>query len=220
MEKHIYFVRHGESETNADGLYRGASAHLTEKGRAQAEEVAKRIERIGVDALIASPQVRTKETADAIAKRIGLPIEENDLFIERGRPTVMHGRRHEEPEISAICREIFERYASETHRHSDEENFEDLKARLGKALAFLAAYPVERICVVTHGVFLGLLMGRVLAGAAFRGEDAQRALRTFMMGNTGITHFAYSAEPPYRHPMGTTLNEWRLINWNDQAHLG
>src|SRR3989344_2829849 len=126
MEKHVYFVRHGESDSNADGVHRDTEAVLTEKGHGQARIVAKRIARIGVDAIIASSSTRTVETAEVIGRVIGLPVEKNDLFVERRRPSFVVGRRIDDSDVRKAMHELFEGDRESGHRHSDEENLEDL----------------------------------------------------------------------------------------------
>ncbi len=55
---------------------------LTDKGHAQAERLAERLEREGVTAVHASPQHRTLETARPIAQRCGVTIEVIDALDE------------------------------------------------------------------------------------------------------------------------------------------
>lgn len=66
----IYFVRHGQTDDNANGsLLSGWSATpLNEKGFAQAREVAKNLKDIKFDVCFCSPLVRTKQTLDEIIK--------------------------------------------------------------------------------------------------------------------------------------------------------
>ena len=46
---------------------------IDEAGRAQAEQVARRLAREGIELIQSSPQQRTRETADPVAERAGLP---------------------------------------------------------------------------------------------------------------------------------------------------
>ena len=66
----IYFVRHGQTDDNANGsLLSGWSATpLNEKGFAQAREVAKNLKDVKFDVCFCSPLVRTKQTLDEIIK--------------------------------------------------------------------------------------------------------------------------------------------------------
>jgi 2,3-bisphosphoglycerate-dependent phosphoglycerate mutase len=213
MRKHVYFVRHGESNSNVDGIHRGSEAVLTETGRRQADVVARRMQDVGIDALIASPFPRAVQTAEAIAATCGMIIQENELFGERRRPSAVVGKARDDADIRSIMHDVFIGYASGDHRHSDEENFNDLKARAESALEFLEQYESERICVVTHGLFM-----RVLAIAAlksdFDGKDLQAALTGFRTSNTGISHFVLVDDSDHGGA------RWQIEQWNDSAHLG
>src|SRR3989344_712039 len=220
MEKHVYFVRHGESDSNADGVIRGPDASMTEKGKEQVSIVADRIVRIGVEAIVASPFPRAIETARTIGERVGLPIEESDLFVERRRPSALIGKKMKDVDVTAILSEIFEGYGKKEHRHSDEENVEDLKQRLLAALSFLEQHSKNRICVVTHGVFLRLFFPVLVAGNDCSGRDIQHALKALVMDNAGITNARFRSPAKHMAPLGVTANNWQLISWNDSAHLG
>jgi 2,3-bisphosphoglycerate-dependent phosphoglycerate mutase len=66
-------VRHGESLWNAAGLLQGRThaVGLTERGRAQARAVE-----VHGDRILTSPQRRALETAEILAERCGLPVEQ------------------------------------------------------------------------------------------------------------------------------------------------
>jgi phosphohistidine phosphatase len=66
---HVYLVRHAEAEPgDPDELRR-----LTAQGRRQATELGKRFVRKGIrpDAVLSSPLLRARETAEAIAAVVG-----------------------------------------------------------------------------------------------------------------------------------------------------
>lgn len=71
----IYFVRHGESEANAKGLFAGQKddSDLTEKGKEQAKATAKEIisEDLKINRIVSSPLKRALETARIISQEIG-----------------------------------------------------------------------------------------------------------------------------------------------------
>jgi len=57
-------IRHAESEWNAQGRWQGQrDPALSERGRAQANELATSLARAGVEAIVASDLVRAHETA-------------------------------------------------------------------------------------------------------------------------------------------------------------
>lgn len=74
----IYFVRHGQSQANADGTIAGwRDSLLTTKGVQQAEVEATMIDESGIqfDVILASPLSRAYDTAEIIADKIGYPQE-------------------------------------------------------------------------------------------------------------------------------------------------
>jgi probable phosphoglycerate mutase len=81
MPTTFYFVRHGESEANAARRFAGRSdSPLTQRGREQAVAVAETLAGTRFDRVVATPLHRSRDTADVIAKRLGLPVEiEPDL---------------------------------------------------------------------------------------------------------------------------------------------
>ena len=72
----FYFVRHGESEANAARRFAGQSdSPLTERGRRQAAAVAMELAAIHFDKVVSSDLARTRDTAEAIARQQGVPVE-------------------------------------------------------------------------------------------------------------------------------------------------
>jgi len=76
----IYFVRHGETDWNAQARLQGQrDVPLNARGRIQAEEVGHRLGRLapGFAGLhyVSSPLGRTRETMDILRGAIGLPAE-------------------------------------------------------------------------------------------------------------------------------------------------
>lgn len=72
----LTFVRHGESEANAAGVIDTSvpGPHLTELGRQQAAAVADALAGNNYDGVYASSMIRTQETAQPLADRLGQPI--------------------------------------------------------------------------------------------------------------------------------------------------
>jgi len=81
--KRIYFVRHGESESNAGGIRSGPDTPLTQRGYEQAEQIARRCANLPVEVLISSSMLRAQETAKIISEKIG----KTDIFYIYFLPT-------------------------------------------------------------------------------------------------------------------------------------
>ena len=72
----FYFVRHGESEGNAARVFTGQTdSPLTERGRQQAASVADELANVKFDRIVSSDLSRTRDTAEVIATRHGIPVE-------------------------------------------------------------------------------------------------------------------------------------------------
>jgi phosphohistidine phosphatase len=79
----IYLLRHGEAEDESGD---DAARRLTEKGERQARDAGMALAALGVriDACLASPKVRARETARIAAEALGVEVEETEAL--RGGP--------------------------------------------------------------------------------------------------------------------------------------
>ena len=157
--KRIYFVRHGESESNATRTTRGSVTPLTEKGRQQARKTALRFLSIDPEVILTSPYPRALETAQIIAGLTGKPVEECASMHESIKPSSFIGMRVHAPERKQAEAVYYEHLLADdrTYRHSNEESFKDLLLRATEALRYLELRPESHIAVVTHGTFLRFL---------------------------------------------------------------
>ena len=79
----VVFIRHGETEWNADGRYQGQSdVALSDTGRAQAALLADHFPVEKIDVIYSSDLVRAFDTALAVAGRFGLPVHREPAFRE------------------------------------------------------------------------------------------------------------------------------------------
>jgi probable phosphoglycerate mutase len=84
----LVLVRHGATSHTADKRFSGGLASsnpgLTDEGRAQVREVAEWLAPLGaaVEAVVASPVRRTRESAEILAERLGLDVVEEPGFAE------------------------------------------------------------------------------------------------------------------------------------------
>jgi broad specificity phosphatase PhoE len=79
----IHLARHGQTAYNAEGRFQGhLPVPLDDTGRAQARELAETVADVEVRTLVCSPLARARETADIVARRIGLQPEEDARFAE------------------------------------------------------------------------------------------------------------------------------------------
>jgi broad specificity phosphatase PhoE len=79
----VYLARHGQTAYNHEGRFQGQQEiPLDATGRAQALELAERAVPYGFSALWTSPLLRARETAAAVAERLGLEPMQDPRFME------------------------------------------------------------------------------------------------------------------------------------------
>jgi broad specificity phosphatase PhoE len=79
----IFLARHGETDYNAKRRFQGLlPVPLNETGRAQAAELAELAATHDFSALWCSPLLRARQTADIVARRIGLEPLEDERLVE------------------------------------------------------------------------------------------------------------------------------------------
>ena len=89
----IVFARHGQTAPNRDGLVLGrADPELTEEGHRQAARLAAALAGEPVAAILTSPLVRARQTAEAVGAACGVPVAVDERLVEidwgtwEGRP--------------------------------------------------------------------------------------------------------------------------------------
>ncbi|OKP64855.1 hypothetical protein BTE77_33955 [Ensifer adhaerens] len=143
----IYFIRHGETELNSQGLVSGTlDTRLTERGRAQAANIPL-IFAEAPDLLIASHLTRTWETANIFAatRDIRLPVIRDARISEVDLGVLQGGPRVDVPEFAAGNVD-YAPEGGETYRQAAQRLASFLTDL--EVLADLRKY--RTICVFTH----------------------------------------------------------------------
>lgn len=205
----IYFVRHGESEFNVQKLHQHPDVKLSPQGMEQASVVAKRFLSIPVDTIISSDSLRASHTARTIGEVLGKEVISSNLLKEIKRPSDIIGFHQDDPAAVAIRAQMQEHYAQKDWRHSDEETFFDAYNRAMQAIQYIQEQKKENVLVVTHGVFMKLLVSTLMMGDQLTPALFLHIRDFLATRNTGITWCTQDEQ-----------NEWHLLTWNDHAHLG
>ena len=173
----LFLVRHAESEGNAQVPGATIDCGLTDLGQRQAEAVAERLAALGVDRVLASPYVRTLETAQAIQAATGAPAEAFPLLHEHH----FQAFPDEWPLLSrAALANRFPAFAipedfQDARWHTPPETDEAALRRAGQALDELrvrfAGDPDVRLAIVSHGSPTGKLILAFLGVTAMAGLD-------------------------------------------------
>ena len=209
-DKIIYFVRHGETANNAIGIRQDSKGGLTEKGREQVLAAARRFPKHKgrPQIIIASPYERTRETADVISKELHLPVKYSKLLVERRNPSEVIGHAGSEPEVKKIIDRIDNSYHADDLRVSDEENFTDLKKRAKKLLRYIKWRNQSRIIMVTHKIFLKMVISYMLYGETLTASQYNNLSFFNPIDNAGMAICTYTHH-------WFKKDEWKLLVWND-----
>ena len=182
----VVLVRHGESEWHAENRYAGSSdVGMTDRGHAQAEDLATWARAVRPDAVWCSPQTRAHETATPSAAALGVApvvdprLRELDFGIAEG-----------------LTRdEMRERFPDDLERFVDDpvqgrfpggEEPTDAITRFPACLADVAGrHPGGRVLVVTHSTTVRLALCSLLGIDPARYRDVMPGL-----GNCTLTELA------------------------------
>ena len=206
----LYLIRHGEAVSNVQPIVGGmrGDTGLTPRGVAQAERLRDRLAgtgEIAADVLISSTLPRARETAEIIAPALGLPIIWDD-DVQEMRPGMADGMSldefREQFGIPSTEREPFRPLAP------GGENWGQFMLRAATALdRIVRQHRDKNIVIVCHG---GVIEGSFVY---FFGLNSLAGLPVrFNTHNTSITHWKHG-QP------GDPSTPWRLMRYNDDAHL-
>lgn len=199
----LYLIRHGETDSNVNGLLHGfTDVPLNATGRRQAELIAQRVSEMPhLDRIIASPLQRALHTAEAIVRVTGLPLEIHEGLREmnfgdaEGEPFERVGERY--PEISY-------RFLDPSDldvRYPNGESRREFFARIESTIDEIATrYLGEDLVLVSHG-------GLISATLTLLVKEHPNNWRDRPIKNTSLTHIELASEGPMAH----------LIN--DAVHL-
>ncbi|MEX0762808.1 MAG: histidine phosphatase family protein [Dehalococcoidia bacterium] len=214
VEFNLYFIRHGESESNvAVGLAAGKNfdAPMTERGHQQALALGRRLAREGVtfERIYSSSLVRAVQTTEGMLKGMKLEsakFERIDHIIEQQIPA-WRGMPLEDvmtPEVTLMRSE-----KGKWFQPADGESERAVERRISNWLEDEILYNPgradrpgsHRIAVVAHGHSLRCLFHYIM------GFD-QGFIRRMQLDNTSISRFRFGRDG------------WTVNSINDAAHTG
>lgn len=155
----VHLVRHGQSEWNRIGRIQGQTPHvpLTELGHAQARAAAAALVGRGVGAVHSSDQVRAWQTADVVARAVGLEARSSAALRERNlgrlQGRICPGMREQDFGPFTGTLPVATDGPPGTDPLAGAEPLDDVYRRVGGLLATLVADPAgPAIAVVSHGI--------------------------------------------------------------------
>ncbi|MFH1865887.1 MAG: histidine phosphatase family protein [Candidatus Eisenbacteria bacterium] len=197
----IVFVRHGETELNTTGVFRGrADVTLNERGLAQAGAVAAALSAVPVTAVYSSPMVRALDTARAVASPHGLvPVVDpafDNIDLGQWQGVAKDLVRREQPELWRLWRED-----PDALRIPGGESLADVRERAyERTLELAELHSGKRMVIVSHRSVVKLLAGALL------GMESGYFWR-FYLDNAGYSVFGFNE------------GSFVMLRWNEACHL-
>ena len=198
----MLICRHGVTEYTAEKRFSGSGGvdlPLTELGQAQAKALAAElIARGGVDIVVASPLLRTRQTADFVSDAVGCPLE-----IHNGVAEVSFGEWD-----GCTYAEISERWPEQLRAWLSSadvappggETFNEARSRVEEARRdIIAQHQGLRVAVISHVTPTKILVGSALEAplqSVFRMELSPCSISTiswFDDGHASLLGFAEAA---------------------------
>lgn len=156
----VYLIRHGESELNRGGMFRGTlDVPLNEHGRLQAEGVARALAKVKLDAVFSSPLARALDTAHTVALAHKL-----DVRVDRAFTNINLGEWQGRPktEIAAKYPREWDTWVRCPERLvvPGGESVPEVRARAWDRLCALVGGECrdQRIAIVTHRTVIKVLL--------------------------------------------------------------
>ncbi len=209
--RRFYFIRHGETILNQQHIRQGEVGGLSENGKRQAEKVGAYLKRFPIERVIASTYPRARETAEIINKHLKVSAIYSPLLAERKNPSEIIGKSTHDSEVVRIVDQMDNAYNEDEYRFSDEENFIDLKKRARKCLALLARQGAQETVVVTHHVFLKMLIAYLLYRERLHSADFTKLSFFNISDNAGITVCEFHPWRLFFQTLG-----WEVVSYNEQ----
>lgn len=147
----VHLVRHGQVHNPKRMVYgRLPGWKLSEKGRRQAETAARALGGRGIVALYSSPLERARETADILARTLGLTAQVRDDLIESALAARWEGLSW--PQVWTQHYREWRTYRKRPLELDAPEPLGRLAERMANAVrGVAAAHPGGEIVVVSHG---------------------------------------------------------------------
>jgi broad specificity phosphatase PhoE/ribonuclease HI len=157
-----HLLRHGQTEHTPERRFSGRNdLPLSRIGRMEAEDAAERLAGLGIDAIVASPLVRTRETAEIVADVLGVPVEFDDDLVELDFGDI-EGLTFEEARAKHPI--AARRFGSDvTVAAPGGESVADVSSRVGRARRrILSRHAGRTVLIVSHVTPIKVLLAAAL----------------------------------------------------------
>ncbi len=156
----LYLARHGESEANAKNIFCGANdSPLTELGKEQARQLGKKLHNKKIDGIISSSMVRGRDTANIVAKELGIKTESIIEIVDLHEVKTELDGQPKTPEFPTLNSLIMS---------GRGESIQEIEDRANRVLEVLSSLEEGTYVVCAHNAFNACIQSRILG---LKGEE-------------------------------------------------
>lgn len=181
MRKDFYIFRHGQTDCNKEGRWQGCGVDfpLNDTGVEQAQALAERIADLGIEHIYSSHLKRAHQTAEIVAKRLGVKVEAREALRE-GCLGLAEGLLKEEAQAKYF--DIFTTWYSQDDmmniRFPEGESKQEMQDRMFGVLESLLNMPHSVVGISSHSASIRYLLYKFNYGP-------------HKMDNTALYHLVY-----------------------------
>ncbi len=197
--KEIYLIRHGETESNKKGIFRGRlDIPLSQTGKEQASSVFNYFKGKNIELVLSSPLSRALETAKIIFPDKEIKIEErlNNLDLGNWSGVEKEKIKREKPNKWKIWVETPEKI-----KFPGGESIKDVYKRVSSLLNSLKTVKADKIALISHRSVL-----KTLLAASIGMKD--NFFWKFHLDNASISILIFNSS-----------REYTIYKLNDTSHL-
>ena len=148
----VYLIRHGETTGDIEHRFGGYyDDNLTEKGKLQAEELAKKLKNKKIEIIFTSPKLKAKQTTKEVNNLLNIPVKIIEDLKERNTYGVLTGLTKEEAQ-NRYPKEYKKNLKSKIHHNvTNSESYKDNIIRVKKVFEHIFSQNYKTIAIISHG---------------------------------------------------------------------
>lgn len=203
----IYLIRHGETDSNVNGLLHGITdVPLNDKGLRQAELIGRRMAEIPhLDRIVTSPLQRARRTAEAIVAYSGLPLEVDDALSEMNFGEAEGLPYHEIGEVYPEQSRRFLDTQDRDVRYPRGESRGEFFQRVQLAIDDIATrYLGQDVVVVSHSGFISAALALII-------KEHPNNWRERPIHNCSLTHIELATSGAIAHIVNDIVHLEQLV---------
>ncbi|OGD08710.1 hypothetical protein A2397_04085 [Candidatus Amesbacteria bacterium RIFOXYB1_FULL_44_23] len=146
----IYLCRHGQTTGDIEDRYGGDyEDHLTDLGKIQAEELARKLQNRRIQKIFTSSRIRAQETAKIISDILKVDVEIVHDLRERNHYGILTGliKSHAKKEHP----DLVEKLSNHRIAITGAEDYESFGQRVTAGLEKITARDLDTVCIISHG---------------------------------------------------------------------